>query len=101
MNETERRYRAESQFAQLDRLLETWEKLGEGERNILLTFTMRLYAGQRKFGPLRRDKKDWKYEAIEEALDLAVYLSCALEDKAFKAFQSMQADAEIEVKGVF
>lgn len=78
-------------------LLETWEKLGEGERNILMTFLMRLYAGQRKFGPLTRDKKDWKYESIEEALDLAVYLSCALESKAHKAFHSAVEDAIAEV----
>ena len=90
----------ESPLVQLDRLLETWEKLGEGERNVLMVFLMRLYAGQRKFGKLTRDKKDWKYEALEEAIDGAVYLACALESQSAKAYDSALADAEAEVTGV-
>lgn len=82
---------------QLDRLLETWTKLGEGERNILMTFLMRLWAGQRRHGPLTRDKKDWTYEALEEALDGCVYLSCALERKSNMAFDAALLDAETEV----
>jgi hypothetical protein len=82
---------------QLERLLATWEKLGQGERNILLVFLMRLYAGQRKYGKLDTNKKDWTYEALEEALDMAVYMSCALQAKSEKAFNAAVSDAEKEV----
>jgi hypothetical protein len=83
---------------QLERLLDTWEKLGEGERNVLMVYVMRLYAGQRKFGKLSRTKRDWTYEALEEAVDAAVYLSCALEAKSSDAFNNALKDAEDEVR---
>lgn len=82
---------------QLNNLLEAWENLGERERKILCTFAMRLWAGQRRYGQLTVGKKDWTYEAIEEALDASVYLACLLNDKTDKAFNAMVADAEKEV----
>lgn len=81
----------------LDHILEAWETLGEREKKILATFTMRLLAGQRKYGKLSIDKKDWSYEAIEEALDASVYLAALLNDKTDKAFAAMVSDAEREV----
>jgi len=77
----------------LDRLLDLWEKLGERERTITLTFLSRLYAGQRKYGKITNSKKDWSYEAIEEALDASVYLSCLLQDKSDKALQNSMPEA--------
>lgn len=82
---------------ELERLLDVWEKLGERERKILLTFMYRLYNGQRKYGKLTLGKKEWAYEAIEEALDASVYLSALLSDKVDQAFGAAVADAEREV----
>ena len=87
----------------LDRLLDVWEKLGERERQVLVTLGQRLYVGQKRHGKLSIDKKDWTYEAIEEALDGSIYLTCALSDRVDKAFNNAVADAEAEViesKGV-
>ena len=81
----------------MNQLLDLWEKLAERERLCFLTYGMRLHAGQRKFGPLTKAKKDWSYEAIEEALDASVYLTALLNDRAEKAFDSMVSDAEAEV----
>ncbi len=63
-----------------------------------MVYTMRLLNGQRKFGKLNPDKKDWTYEALEEALDYGVYMACALHQKAQKAFQASLSDTETEVK---
>ena len=83
----------------LDRLLDVWEKLGERERQVLVTLGQRLYVGQKRHGKLSIDKKDWTYEAIEEALDGSIYLTCALADRVDKAFNNAVADAEAEVTG--
>ncbi len=82
---------------QLEQLLNVWDKLEARERLCVLTFAMRIHSGQRKFGPMTRDKKDWQYEAIEEALDASVYLTALLNDRAEKAFDNMVSDAEAEV----
>jgi hypothetical protein len=82
---------------ELDQLLDAWEKLGPRERKVLLTVAMRIQAGQRRHGLLATDKKDWTYEALEEAIDASVYLACALNDRTEKAFAAMVADAEREV----
>jgi len=81
----------------VDQLLDVWEKLGVRERKVLLTVAMRLWAGQRRHGELVVEKKDWNYEALEEAIDASVYLACALNDRSEKAFGAMVADAEKEV----
>lgn len=85
---------------QLEQLLDTWEKLAVRERLCLLTYGMRLLAGQRKYGPMTLAKKDWPYEAIEEALDASVYLTALLNDRAEKALANMVSDAEAEVMAV-
>ena len=82
---------------QLDRLLTVWEKLQQGERNILLVLANRIYAGQRLHGPLTRDKKDWPYEALEEHLDSCVYMACALEASSAKAYEHSIRNEENEV----
>lgn len=82
---------------QIEQLLNVWEKLAVRERKCLLTFGMRILAGQRKFGPMTVDKKDWPYEAIEEALDASVYLTALLNDRVEKAYNNMVNDAETEV----
>lgn len=82
---------------QIEQLLDTWEKLGVRERKVLLTIAMRLWAGQRRHGELSVGKKDWNYEALEEAMDASVYLACALNDRTEKAFGAMVEDAEREV----
>lgn len=82
---------------ELDTLLDAWEKLGPRERKVLLVFALRVWAGQRKYGKLSIDKKDWQYEAIEEALDASVYLAALLNDRTDKAMAAMVSDAEKEV----
>ncbi len=84
---------------QLEQLLNIWEALASRERLCLLTYGMRIMAGQKKFGPMTLAKKDWAYEAIEEALDASVYLTALLNDRVEKAYDSMVADAEAEVRG--
>lgn len=86
-----------SGLGKLEHLLNTWEKLGERERKVFHTIGMRLLAGQRRHGLLTVGKKDWSYEAIEEAMDASVYLACALNDHTDKAFDAMVTDAEDEV----
>ncbi len=56
------------------------EALDTRERRVLLRIAKRLLEGQLMYGPLFVGKKDWKREAKEEAMDMAVYLSAALED---------------------
>lgn len=67
-----------SNAAGVETLLEVWEKLGNTERKVLLTIMWRLYAGQRKYGLLENNKKEWDMEAIEEAMDASVYLGTLL-----------------------
>jgi hypothetical protein len=83
---------------QLDTLLNVWEKLAPMERTTALAYLHRLYAGQRRFGPLKTDKKEWTYEAKEEALDAAVYLSALLAEHSMKAMERMVEEAENEVR---
>jgi hypothetical protein len=62
----------------IDELLRIYEELGPLERKVLMTLVYRLYAGQRKYGKLEEGKKVWTWEAAEEAIDMAVYLSTSL-----------------------
>ena len=81
----------------LERLLYQWENLKERERKVLLTFAQRLLNGQRKYGAMSQDKKDWPYEAIEEVLDACVYMTACLNDRVDKAFNEAVAVEEKEV----
>lgn len=56
------------------------EELAPRERRCLLNIASRLFIGQCTYGGLSPGKKDWKKEAKEEAMDMAVYLSALLED---------------------
>lgn len=53
-----------------------WDELGTNERAVLLTLANRLFAGQSRYGKLEPNKKNWKKEAYEEALDMSVYAAC-------------------------
>ena len=55
-------------------------QLGPDEIHVLTAIARRLTMGRKAYGPLdiAGDARDWKREATEEALDLAVYLSCEL-----------------------
>jgi hypothetical protein len=63
-----------------DELLVVVEGLGPDERAVLLAIAKRLAHGRRHYGPLdvRGDRRDWRGEAAEEALDLSVYMACEL-----------------------
>lgn len=86
-------------FDTLNHLLDVYEKLGERERLVLGTYAQRLWNGQRKYGPMTLAKKDWPYEAIEEALDASVYLAAMLNDRVEIAFTKALKEAEDEAKG--
>ena len=55
-------------------------KLQPRELRCLTRIANRLLMGQQAYGPLAPGKKEWKREAKEEAMDMAVYLSALLED---------------------
>ncbi len=65
----------------LERILECYEELGENEREVLLTFVNRLHQGQKAYGKLYLGKKRWSWEAYEEAMDLAVYAACGMNEE--------------------
>jgi hypothetical protein len=60
------------------------------ERKALTVFASRLLNGQKVYGFLYNDKKDWTFEALEEVMDALVYLSAALADKQGKALASIE-----------
>ena len=64
----------------LARLHEVFRELGDREKSVLLRIAERLQMGQDQYGYLTSGKKDWKREAKEEAMDMAVYLAALLED---------------------
>lgn len=55
-------------------------QLGPDEVKVLVAISRRLAMGRRVYGTLdiAGDRRDWKWEATDEALDLAVYLSAEL-----------------------
>lgn len=66
-----------SPTAELKAIVDT---LGADEVRVLVAIAQRLATGRKAYGPLdiRGDARDLKREAIDEALDLAVYVSCEL-----------------------
>lgn len=66
--------------AEAQELLELVDALGPDERRVLLAVARRLAMGQRQYGALdvAGDRRDWRKEAAEEALDASVYLACEL-----------------------
>ncbi len=81
----------------IESLLDCWEKLGARERKVICTVAWRLYAGQRKYGPLTLGKKNWPLETLEEQMDSLVYLAAAMSDQTDLAFERAIHDAEAEV----
>lgn len=55
-------------------------QLGPDEVAVVDAVIGRLLLGRAQYGQLNlaADKRDWRKEASEEALDLAVYMSCSL-----------------------
>lgn len=63
---------------QVGRLLEYYELMKPNERKALVEIARRMFWGQTQYGPLRHGKKNWQQEALEEAMDMSVYLAAAL-----------------------
>lgn len=63
-----------------DELMRVAGELCDREARVLLRIASRLLFGQQEYGPLTFGKKDWKDEAHQESLDMAIYLSVLLED---------------------
>ena len=63
-------------------LLIVCRRLHDRELSCLKRIAERLLMGQEAYGKLSPGKRDWKREAKEEAMDMAVYLSALLEDDA-------------------
>jgi hypothetical protein len=55
--------------------------LGDDERRVLVRIARRLNLGRRQYGQLvlKTDRRNFRREAQDEALDLAVYLAALLE----------------------
>lgn len=64
----------------VEKLAEIASTLNDDERAVLVLLAKRLAMGRKAYGALNLevDKRDWRKEASEEALDLAVYMSCSL-----------------------
>ena len=69
-------------FSELLELSIVASDLESREIRCLKRIAERLLMGQEAYGKLSPGKKDWKREAKEEAMDMAVYLSALLEDDA-------------------
>jgi len=67
-------------FSDFDTVVALWARLGERERRVVKRFVERLYEGQKLYGTLTKDKKNWRKETQEEALDASGYLCAQLED---------------------
>lgn len=52
------------------------ERLGDREMHVLYDLATRLHEGQKLYGRLTPNKKNWLKEAYEESLDRAIYDSC-------------------------
>lgn len=61
-------------------VMDTVRALGDREARCIWNIASRLLIGQSLYGELSPGKKNWKKEAKEEAIDMAVYLAALLED---------------------
>lgn len=94
---THQRHKGETMSTKrIERILECYEELGENEKEVLLTFVNRLRNGQKAFGKLYLGKKRWSWEAYEEALDLAVYAACGMNEE-----QGKMVDKDALVQSIF
>ena len=60
---------------QLGELLKVWKDLEPRERRAVLLYASRVLQGQKLFGPVFKNKKNWAKEALEEGIDASVYLT--------------------------
>ena len=63
-----------------DRLGRAWSKLGPRARLVLVQIAERLEAGAEQYRDDFEKRRDWRREALEEALDQAVYAARGLQD---------------------
>lgn len=65
---------------QLKNLLSITQDLNNDELEVIVTVAEGLQTGRKVYGPIDvyKDIRDWHQEALEEARDLAVYLSAAI-----------------------
>lgn len=69
-------------MTRLDRLVELAKELGDIEMDVLVELAERIFRGQNTYGLfLLADKRDFRREAEEEALDMAVYCARRLHQK--------------------
>ena len=64
----------------IEHILTAWENFGPIEKELVHEFVCRLWAGQDAYGKIKINKKNWTREAIEEAIDQAVYLLALLKE---------------------
>jgi hypothetical protein len=58
-------------------IVTAWSRLGPRAQQLLLALARRLVLGAERYGDF--PTRDFKKEALEEALDLAIYLAAELE----------------------
>lgn len=69
---------AEARLEAWGALIRATRKLGTDELKLLEIMANRLQMGQDQYGKLRKGKKEWLRELLEELLDASVYLSAEL-----------------------
>jgi len=72
--------RRDSRAARLRDLADVARRLGSGELDVLLLLAARVWAGQARYGCLdvRRDRRDFRRELLEEVADGLFYAAAAL-----------------------
>lgn len=69
-------------MTRLDQIAAVCRELGEIELDVLLEIAQRIYAGQNAYGRFKAtDPRDFRREAEDEALDMAVYCAVKLHQK--------------------
>lgn len=69
-------------MSRLKQITELCQSLGDIELDVALEILQRLYAGQNAYGLfLKADTRDFRREAEDEALDMAVYCARRLHQK--------------------
>lgn len=89
-------------------MVEETTTLGVDEERVLSRLRARLELGRERYGELvfGIDRRDWRKEAMEEVLDLAIYSAIALEQRdellaaVDEVLERMTADVENAWQGV-
>jgi hypothetical protein len=75
-------------------------ELGVGERKVMMRIRQRLEMGQRQYGDLlvNLPTHNWRKEALEEALDLSIYLAVYLQqrDAMLEVIDQLLEEAQID-----